>query len=329
MGIRDDYHYEFLSLIEVMAAMKSKTWDKTKAPQLFEKLIKAAGKLECILPVYWSTQVRHMLICRFIPQLNKWGSFWVIAMLVVECYHLHIKRCGDSRKNIMRSVATNYEVFDILQTEWKASVSEDTTYAPSTYPSRYDMQPEEPINIEESLGKRQAQVAVYASEADYRSILLAYKVTGGPVVKTLIAKWALATSKRFCFLHEWQPPTSVHLTAAEENMKDAISRFSKTSHHTAMVRTFFVRFSYLFRSFSCVLFSYFFRTSFVLFSFFFVCTCFVLVSYLFRTCFVLVSYFFRTFPCSLLSFSSFLSSCIYIYINMHTTTQKITRAYLG
>ena len=240
MDIHDDYHFPFLDLIEVMAAMKSKKWDKTKAPAVFKKLVKASAKLECTLPVYWSTQVRHMLICRFIPQLNQWGSFWVIAMLVVECYHLHIKRCGDSRKNIMKSVVNNYEVFDILHTEWKDEKHPHTTVA---YPSRYDMQPEEPINIEESLGKRQKQVAIYPSEADYRSILLAYKTPPGTPTSSLIAKWAYATLRKFCYLHEWNPAASV-LTVPERKMKALIGAFSHARHHKTVVRTFFVLSSY-------------------------------------------------------------------------------------
>jgi hypothetical protein len=300
MDIHDDYHYPFLDLIEVMAAMKSKNWDKTKAPALFKKLVQASAKLECTLPVYWNTLVRHMLICRFIPQLNQYGSFWVIAMLVVECYHIHIKRCGSSRKNIMKSVVNNYEIFDILQTEWKEDKIKGNELKEASYPSRYDMQPEQPINIEESLGKRQKQVQIYPSEADYRSILLAYKIPPGTPTSSLIAKWASATLRKFCYLHEWDPAASV-LSVAERKMKALIGAFSRARHHKTVVRTFFVLSSYFLRTL--------YRTTVV-------CTLFVLCSYFFRTFFVLFSYFFRTFR----SYHSLLSVCF---------VQKITRAHLG
>jgi hypothetical protein len=91
------YSDVFFSLIDCWAAMKSKNFEKQDDAQIEKSLIYAAAQCEVLLPVYWNTQVRHMMIERFIPTLRQWGSMWAIIMLVVECHHIQIKKCCRSR----------------------------------------------------------------------------------------------------------------------------------------------------------------------------------------------------------------------------------------
>jgi hypothetical protein len=235
MHIDDEYHFLFLSLIDIMSKMKSKTWDKSKSGAVKKELVETSASLECLLPVFWNTQTRHMLICRFIPQLNEFGSFYAISMLTVECYHIHVKKCARGKKNVFQSVHNNYSLFDVVKTEWYQGPDNEEA---KDYPSKYDMFPDEPNNInniEESLGKRQAAIEVFISEEDYVQILVAYKVLGG-TLKSLITKYQVALRrKRFCYLHDWKPKYGV-LTDAENRLKKKINAWAELNAHKTVVR---------------------------------------------------------------------------------------------
>lgn len=117
--VTEEYKLHFLAMIECMQDMQMKVWDRTAAPTIQAKLKQAMANLEILLPHYWNTQVRHMLLCRFLRQLNKWGSFWSQSLLVIEMYHMLIKACGRSRKNLLVSFLNNYQLFDVSQLEWR------------------------------------------------------------------------------------------------------------------------------------------------------------------------------------------------------------------
>ena len=241
-----------------MAKMKGKHWDKSEAPKLERKLIVAKALCELLLPVYWNTQVKHMLKCRFIPQLNKFGSFWAIAMLIVESYHILIKNCGRSRKNLMASVVKNYEIFDSIHTVWDVdnkSVQEEIV-------TRYDMYPERPIDTSVSLGTRQKKIPVEMGDTDYLKVMRLYTNKGSDVSTSLLSKYVAAVENNFRRLPQWAPHAGV-LTPAECKLKEKICDYEtakKNKTHVRMYTTIIFRscliFSYLFRS------SYLFRTSY-------------------------------------------------------------------
>ena len=233
MNIDDEYHFLFLSLIDIMAKMKSKKWDKSKSVAVKKELVETSANLECLMPVSWNTQTRHMLICRFISQLNEYGSFYAISMLAVECYHIHVKKCAMGRKNVFQSVFNHHQLFDVINTEWFQADRDKSR----DYPSKYDVFPDDPNNINntaESLGKRQATEMVYTSEKDHVLILAAFKILGG-VIERLIDKYQIAVTRRFCYLQDWKPKVGV-LTACEIEIKKQICDWAALSHHKTTVR---------------------------------------------------------------------------------------------
>lgn len=224
----DEYHSGFLCLIDCLEKMKGKKWEEENSEAIQRDLVEAMALLECLLPTFWNTQTRHMMGCRFIKQLNLHGSFWAIAMLVIECYHILIKKCGRSRKNMLASIVNNYEIFDLKNTDWSVGENEpDPELQELT--TRYDMFPEKPINKIISLGKRQALESVQLSESLYLKIMRLYKYPKGTVVSKLVTKYisAIEKSKKFFFFHEWEP-VSGHLTKAEATLQAELIKFAQT-----------------------------------------------------------------------------------------------------
>ena len=168
------------------------------------------------MPVFWNTQVRHMLLCRFIPQLDEYGSFWAIAMLVVECYHCLIKL-------MMASIMNNYEIFDIRHTQLEAQTGEDKKLAELC--TRYDMFPEKPDNMDVSLGKRQKQTPVVLGQSDYFKIINLYQYPKDTVLSKLVIKYLSMLKKSsdsspFFYLHNW---VAKNLTVAEKALQQQIA----------------------------------------------------------------------------------------------------------
>ena len=239
------------------------------------------ANLEVLLPVFWNTQVRHMLLCRFIPQLDEYGSFWAIAMLVIECYHCLIKKLGRSRKNMMASIVNNYEIFDIRHTQWETQTGEDKELAELC--TRYDMFPEKPDNMDVSLGKRQKQTPVVLGQSDYFKIINLYQYPKDTVLSKLVIKYLsmlkkLSDSSPFVYLHNW---VAKNLTVAEKALQQQIAMYSKMTKNHTKVRSFVCNLKYFRTIF--VPFSYHFRTSFVPVSYQFWYCCKSFVTHIYKS----------------------------------------------
>ena len=153
-----------MDLLDCYSRLLVKDWAAQDSSAVKQDLALAMATLECSLPCYWNTQARHMPLCRFIPQLDTYGSFWAICMLAIESFHQHVGRCGRSKKSMMKSFANNYEVFDMKQTMWSADEADKND---STAGSRYFKEPGSIESRTVSLGKRQAVHPVLLSQSDY------------------------------------------------------------------------------------------------------------------------------------------------------------------
>jgi hypothetical protein len=230
----DEYHDTFLGLINSMEKMKSKKWEEEDSPQVQEDVVKHNGMGEVLLPVYWNTQVRHMLVCRFVNQLDTYGSLWAIAMLVIECYHCLVKNLGRSRKSMMASIVNNYEIFDVRHTDWdvkERKIQGDL----KELVTRYEMYPEKPENKKVSIGKRQKLNKIVLSETDYLKIIRLYSESKNLTLANLVCKYLTAVEKNkrvFFYLHNWE---ARNLTVAEKKLQETIGRYQKANGNTTYV----------------------------------------------------------------------------------------------
>jgi hypothetical protein len=81
----------FIEVINVSCGLIKKANSKTDLKQLEKRLAFALTQLEIMLPMFWNTSTRHVLlhIGRHIKML---GSFWAFSMLGVERYHVTLKQ---------------------------------------------------------------------------------------------------------------------------------------------------------------------------------------------------------------------------------------------
>ena len=159
-----------------------------------------------------------MPLCRFIPQLDNYGSFWAICMLAIESYHQHVGRCGRSKKSMMKSFANNYEVFDLKQTTWSADNNDSGTAG-----SRYFREPGSIESRTVTLGKRQAVHPVQLSQSDYLKVVrLYYQVleleNSQQLLQGLLNRYLLEVepqSSRFFYLQDWAPKATLSRAAMD------------------------------------------------------------------------------------------------------------------
>jgi hypothetical protein len=213
-----DYHPHFLTMIDTMFKMKAKIWDKAKAAEVQKKLVTAAANLEIRLPVYWNNQCRHMLICRFVKQLNDFGSFWAQAMLVIEMYHCLVKSCGRSNKNFIASFLNNYSLFDVTQLEWRFEI--DALPGVTDPNTLAECMPRDYTDLDETIDEidHQKRSAATLGDKTYLQILKLYG-QHDLVLSSLVEKYAKdATGVNFVHLDKWNSK-GTPLTLPEKNKR--------------------------------------------------------------------------------------------------------------
>lgn len=261
MGIDSEYFHNFIDLLDCYSRMLVKDWGTQNSEAVQRDLALCMAELEYTLPCYWNTQARHMPLCRFIWQLNEYGSFWAICMLAIESYHQHVGICGRSKKSMMKSFANNYEVFDVKQTMWSADDELHEGKKDSAAGSKYFKEPGSMQSLTVSLGKRQALRPVDLSQLDYLKVVRLYhegldQEDGYPHLKGLLAKYLLevdSQSSRFYYLHEWVPKPALSRAAMD---------LLKTIGATATTQVYTMTFCTHFRPYFCTLFRPLFCTRF-------------------------------------------------------------------
>ncbi len=80
-----------LEVLKVSCGLIKKAHDAAERVELEKRLAIVLTRLETLLPLYWQTSTRHILlhIGRHIEYL---GAFWAFNMLGVERYHVIIKK---------------------------------------------------------------------------------------------------------------------------------------------------------------------------------------------------------------------------------------------
>ena len=211
-----------IDLLDCYSRLLVKDWTAQDSSAVKQDLALAMATLEYSLPCYWNTQTRHMPLCRFIPQLDNYGSFWAICMLAIESYHQHVGRCGRSKKNMMKSFANNYEVFDMKQTMWSAD-EEGKNDSTAGHGSRYFKEPGSIESRTVSLGKRQAVHPVQLSQSDYLKVVRLYHQVlelenSQQVLQGLLNRYLLEVepqSSRFYYLQDWEPKATLSRAAMD------------------------------------------------------------------------------------------------------------------
>ena len=192
-----------------MSKMQAKIWDRTTSPEVQEELVKSMAMLECLLPTDWNTQCRHMLTCKFVEQLDEWGSFWATNMLVIEVYHTLVKSLGRSRKNLLISFANNYHLFDTSATQWRFIEDE---IAHKAVPSNLSLcQPTDYNDVTVSLLPRQAVTDIALGDNTYMLMLKLY-IQFREEFESLFDKYKEYiedTSNEFVHLDKWDPPVGL------------------------------------------------------------------------------------------------------------------------
>ena len=272
MGIDSEYFHNIIDLLDCYSRMLVKDWGTQDSKAVQRDLAMSMAKLEITLPCYWNTQARHMPLCRFIWQLNEYGSFWAECMLAIESYHQHVGNCGRSKKNMMKSFANNYEVFDVKQTMWSADDEDEGKNDSAAAGSRYFKEPPGSMDsLTVSLGKRQALRSVDLSQLDYLKVVRLYhegldQEDGHPHLKCLLTKYLLEVdveSSRFYYVHEWKPKST--LSRAAMDLLKTIRATATTQVYSSLkfCTPFRPSFCTLFRLLFCTRF----RPSFILYPF--------------------------------------------------------------
>ena len=75
-------------------------------------------KLEIMLPLYWNTSTRHLLL-HTVDFIERFGHVWAFSMLGVERIHVMIKKLGRSKRNIMASIQKNNDLLAQSQLQWR------------------------------------------------------------------------------------------------------------------------------------------------------------------------------------------------------------------
>jgi hypothetical protein len=75
-------------------------------------------KLEIMLPLYWNTSTRHLLL-HTVEFIERFGNIWAFSMLGVERIHVMIKKLGRSKRNIMASIQKNNDRLAQSQLQWR------------------------------------------------------------------------------------------------------------------------------------------------------------------------------------------------------------------
>jgi hypothetical protein len=213
-------------MLDCMSKMLAKVWDSTKSHEVQAELVEAMANLEVLLPTDWNTQVRHMLVCRFIPQLDKWGSFWAQAMLTIESFHCLVKALGRSRKNLIVSFRNNYQIFDITSLEWRFEDEELANIANPSALSRC-----QPIDYDDAtvtLLSRQATPAISLGDTTYVRLVKLYGQID-PDFETMFEKYELAmASDDFTHLNNWRYPSALLTDAEKDTLKGILPMQKQT-----------------------------------------------------------------------------------------------------
>jgi hypothetical protein len=110
-----------------------------------------------------------MMKCRFIVQLNLFGSFWAIIMLSIESYHMLMKALGRSRKNLIACILNNYSIFSLDQLDWQFTSEYATPPVSSSVslfvPRSFD------VTSEVTFAPRSKKTQVHLPDEIYRQIL--------------------------------------------------------------------------------------------------------------------------------------------------------------
>ena len=80
----------FLEVLNISCGLIKKANSETELKTLEKRLALALTELEIMLPIYWNTSTRHILL-HIGRHIRRLGSFWAFSMLGVERYHTTIK----------------------------------------------------------------------------------------------------------------------------------------------------------------------------------------------------------------------------------------------
>jgi hypothetical protein len=212
--------------------MLAKIWEEENAPAVQEELVATMAWLELMLPTDWNTQVRHMLLCRFVKQLNKFGSFWCQCMLSIESYHALVKGLGRSRKNLIVSFLNNYQIFDITSLEWRFDDENLAHVADHSALSR--CQPSDWNRRDVSLCPRQATRPTSLGDMSYMQIIRLYCQCDPDFLEVVQEYERDIEASGFVYLDQWKPPVGTLLDCQLELLKDImpVHLQSKVKHNT-------------------------------------------------------------------------------------------------
>ena len=80
----------FLEVLNVSCGLIKKANSEPELKELEKRLAFALTQLEILLPIFWNTSTRHILL-HIGRHIRRLGSFWAFSMLGVERYHVTIK----------------------------------------------------------------------------------------------------------------------------------------------------------------------------------------------------------------------------------------------
>lgn len=96
----------FIEVIHVSCGLIKKANSPEDLKKLEQRLAFALTELEILLPIFWNTSTRHVLL-HIGRHIERLGSFWAFSMLGVERYHVTIKQLVRYVRNNMHAIKSN------------------------------------------------------------------------------------------------------------------------------------------------------------------------------------------------------------------------------
>jgi hypothetical protein len=116
LDIDPEYRSLFVRSLKALSGLLQKVPTNLNAVQ--QELVLILAELECKMPLHWCSSTRHFLL-HIVETMKMFGAFWAWNMLPVERFHALIKRLARDRRDRLRSLSKNYQMFDMAQLMWR------------------------------------------------------------------------------------------------------------------------------------------------------------------------------------------------------------------